>query len=124
MAQILSATLSGGSFRPINAKTQGANEPDNVGHFFLALDPKMFRPEGAFEDDLDAVIDVLHQTRPADPEQPVLVPGDPEAEERELRLREGIPIPQTLSDKIRAISQRCGVPFVLEPISAGSATAS
>jgi LDH2 family malate/lactate/ureidoglycolate dehydrogenase len=118
VAQILSATLSGGSFRPINAKTQGANEPDNVGHFFLALDPKMFRPEGAFEDDLDAVIDVLHQTRPADPAEPVLVPGDPEALERELRLREGIPIPQTLSDQIRAISQRCGVPFVLEPFCA------
>ncbi len=117
LAQILSATLSGASFGPIRVKTQGADEPDNVGHFFLALDPKMFRPEGAFEDDLDAVIDVLHQTPPADPALPVLVAGDPEAEERELRLRVGIPLPQTLTDKIRAICQRCGVPFVLEPIS-------
>ena len=124
VAQILSATLSGGSFRPIDAKTQGANEPDNVGHFFLALDPKMFRPEGAFEDDLDAVIDVLHQTKPADPAQPVLVPGDPEADERALRLREGIPIPSALSDRIRAICERCGVPFVLAPVSAASASVS
>ena len=117
MVQILSATLSGGSFGPIRVKTQGKDEPDNVGHFFLALDPKMFRPDGAFEDDLDAVIDVLHQTPPADPTLPVLVAGDPEAEARKLRLREGIPIPQSLSDKIRAICQRCGAPFVLEPIS-------
>jgi LDH2 family malate/lactate/ureidoglycolate dehydrogenase len=123
LVQILSATLSGGSFGPIRLKTQTADEPDNVGHFFLALDPKMFRPEGAFEDDLDAVIDVLHRTPPADPALPVLVAGDPEAKARELRLRDGIPIPQTLSDKIRAICQRCGVPFVLEPIASAAAPA-
>ena len=116
MAQILSATLSGASFRPVQAKTQGADEPDNVGHFFLALDPKMFRPEGAFEDDLDTVIDVLHQTAPVDPALPVLVAGDPEAEERKLRLREGIPIPAALAEQISAICGRCGVPFVLEPL--------
>jgi LDH2 family malate/lactate/ureidoglycolate dehydrogenase len=115
LVQILSATLSGGSFGPIRVKTQRPDEPDNVGHFFLAIDPRVFRPEGAFEDDLDAVIDVLRQTPPADPALPVLVAGDPEAEAREQRLRDGIPIPQTLSDKIRAICERCGVPFVLEP---------
>ncbi len=116
LVQILSATLSGGSFGPIRVKTQAKDEPDNVGHFFLALDPKMFRPEGAFEGDLDALVDELHRTPAADPALPVLVAGDPEAEAREQRLREGIPLPQTLSDKIRAICQRCGVPFVLEPM--------
>ena len=123
LVQILSATLSGGSFGPIRVKTQRQGEPDNVGHFFLALDPKMFRPDGAFEDDLDDVIDVLHQTPPADPKLPVLVAGDPEAEARELHLREGIPIPQSLSDKIRAICQRCGAPFVLEPMGSAAAPA-
>jgi len=118
MAQILSATLSGASFSPIRVQTQGADEPDNVGHFFLALDPKMFRREGAFEDDVDAIVDLLHQTRPADPAQPVLVPGDPEADERKLRLRAGIPIPESLAEQIRAICGRCGAPFVLQPINA------
>ena len=83
----------------------------------------MFRPEGAFEDDLDAVIDVLHQTPPADPALPVLVPGDPEAEARERRLRDGIPIEQTLADKIRAVCQRCGAAFVLEPTGLSGARA-
>jgi len=116
LVQILSATLSGASFSPIRLQTQGADEPDNVGHFFLALDPKMFRPDGAFEDDLDSVIDVLHRTLPADPALPVLVAGDPEAEQRELRLRQGIPLPQALADKIRAVCQRCGAPCLLEPM--------
>src|SRR2546426_7782993 len=74
----LGGTLSGASFSPIRVKTQGPGDPDRLGHFFLAIDPKAFRPEGAFEDDLDAVIDVLHATPPVDAALPVLVPGDPE----------------------------------------------
>src|SRR5262249_14711821 len=59
-------TLSGASFSPIRVKTQKPSDPDRLGHFFLAIDPKVFRPEGAFEDDLDAVIDELHGTPAVD----------------------------------------------------------
>ena len=106
-------TLSGASFSPIRVRTQGPGDPDRLGHFFLAIDPKAFRPEGAFEDDLDAVIDVLHATPPVDAALPVLVPGDPENAARARRLREGIPIPPGLAEKIRKICQRAGVPFLL-----------
>ena len=113
MGHILGGTLSGASFSPIRVKTQKPSDPDRLGHFFLAIDPKVFRPDGAFEDDLDAVIDVLHATPPIDPAQPVLVPGDPEAAARERRLREGIPLPATLLEKLRAICERSGVAFIL-----------
>jgi LDH2 family malate/lactate/ureidoglycolate dehydrogenase len=114
MVQILASTLSGGSFSPIRDKTQKENEPDNIGHFFLAIDPKAFRPAGAFEDDLDAAIDVLHETPPANAAEPVLVAGDPEVAAQEKRTRDGIPIPQTLAAKIRAVCDRCGVRYILE----------
>jgi LDH2 family malate/lactate/ureidoglycolate dehydrogenase len=113
MVHILGGTLSGASFSPIRVKTQQASDPDRLGHFFLAIDPKVFRPEGAFEEDLDAVIDVLRGTPPVDPAQPVLVPGDPEAEARARRLREGIPLPESLLEKLRAIAERSAVPFIL-----------
>ena len=80
----------------------------------MAIDPKAFRDEGDFEDDLDDAIDVLHQTPPSNPDEPVLVPGDPEAFKREQRLRDGIPIPQSLADHIREICGRCNVPFLFE----------
>src|SRR5438876_683334 len=79
----------------------------------LGTNPRVFRPEGAFEDDLDAVIDVLHATPPIDPAQPVLVPGDPEAAARERRLREGIPLPASLLEKLRGVCERSGVAFLL-----------
>jgi LDH2 family malate/lactate/ureidoglycolate dehydrogenase len=113
MVHILGGTLSGASFSPIRVKTQKPSDPDRLGHFFLAIDPKAFRPDGAFEEDLDAVIDVLHGTSPVDPAQPVLVPGDPEAAARERRLREGIPLPASLLEKLRAICERSGVAFIL-----------
>jgi len=113
MVHILGGALSGASFSPIRVKTQKPSDPDRLGHFFLAIDPKAFRPEGAFEDDLDAVIDVLHATPPIDPAQPVLVPGDPEAATRNKRLEDGIPVPQTLLEKIKGVCERSGVPCIL-----------
>ncbi|HTK46798.1 MAG TPA: Ldh family oxidoreductase [Gemmatimonadaceae bacterium] len=114
MVQILSATLAGGSFTPIRKRTQGRGDPDEIGHFLMALDPTAFRDPGEFEDDLDDVIDVLHAARATDPGEPVLVAGEPEAIAREERSRTGIPIPDALGEKIRAICERCGAPFLLD----------
>jgi LDH2 family malate/lactate/ureidoglycolate dehydrogenase len=113
MVHILGGALPGASFSPIRVRTQKPDEPDRLGHFFMAIDPKAFRAEGAFEDDLDAVIDVLHATPPLDPAAPVLVPGDPEAAARERRLRDGIPLPDTLLEKLRQVCQSSGVPCIL-----------
>jgi LDH2 family malate/lactate/ureidoglycolate dehydrogenase len=114
MVQILSATLAGASFTPIRKRTQGRGDPDDIGHFLMALDPRAFRDAGAFEDDLDDVIDVLHAARPTNADEPVLVAGEPEAIAREERLRIGIPVPEALAAKIRAICERCGAPFLLD----------
>ena len=113
MAHILGGTLAGASFSPVRVKTQKPSDPDRLGHFFMAIDPDAFRAEGAFEDDLDEVIDVLHGTPPVDPAKPVLVPGDPEAATRAQRLKDGIPVPESLRSKIKAICERSGVPFLL-----------
>src|SRR5262249_47702190 len=113
MVHILGGVLGGASFSPIRVRSQRSDQPDNLGHFFLAIDPRAFRPEGAFEEDLDAAIDVLHATPPLDPAAPVLVAGDPEAQTRARRLAEGIPVPAALAEQIRAVCARSGAPFLL-----------
>jgi LDH2 family malate/lactate/ureidoglycolate dehydrogenase len=109
MVHILGGVLSGASFSPIRVRTQRPQDPDNLGHFFMAIDPTSFREEGEFEADLDDAIDVLHTTPPADPALPVLVPGDPEATSREKRLAEGIPMSDSLRAQLRGVCERAGV---------------
>ncbi|HEU5193489.1 MAG TPA: Ldh family oxidoreductase [Methylomirabilota bacterium] len=113
MVHILGGVLCGASFSPLRNKSQGPSDPHNLGHFFMAIDPKAFRAPGAFEDDLDQVIDTLHAAKPADPAQPVLVAGDPEMATRSERLRDGVPVPDDLMDQLRAVARSAGVPFVL-----------
>ncbi len=113
MVHILGGTLSGASFSPIRNRTQQPSAPHNIGHFFLAIDPRAFRGAGEFEHDLDQVIDVLHNARPADPAQPVLVAGDPEMATRSERLQHGVPVPDDLMEQLRAVAKSAAVPFVL-----------
>ncbi|MBU2531613.1 MAG: Ldh family oxidoreductase, partial [Alphaproteobacteria bacterium] len=113
MAHILGGVLSGGSFSPIHKPKEGPSDPENIGHFFMAMDPDFFRDEGAFERDLDDVIDYMHNAEPVDPAQPVLVAGDPEAQKRAERLENGIPIPDALDTQLRDVCKRINVAYVL-----------
>ena len=113
MVQILSSALSGASFSPVRKRTQKAGDPDNIGHLFLAIDPRAFRPEGALEAEVDAVVDELHAARPVDPALPVLVAGNPEAKARAERARTGVPIPRVLAARLRGVCERSGAPFLL-----------
>lgn len=104
MVEVLSAVLPG---------TRDATRPA-VGHFFLALDPRRFRDEGAFEADLDRLMGQLRGTRPADPTQPVLVPGDPEYAAHAQRSQSGIPLTRSVLEELRAVCLVSGVPYTLE----------
>lgn len=114
MVQILASTLAGASFSPIRNNSQEKSEPENIGHFFLAIDPKAFRVPGAFENDLDQIIDILHSSKPVESGQPILVAGDPESQTREKRLHEGIPIPAKLMHQLRKVAENSSVPFLLD----------
>jgi LDH2 family malate/lactate/ureidoglycolate dehydrogenase len=113
MVHILGATLCGASFSPVRNKTQKPSDPHNIGHFFMAIAPQAFRPEGEFERDLDQVIDTLHGARRADPARPVLVAGEPEMMTRSERLEQGVPIPDDLMTQLREVARSAGVGFVL-----------
>ena len=64
LVHILAGTLTGASFSPIRNRTQRPSDPHNIGHFFLAIDPKAFRPDGGFEADLDQVLDARGRSAP------------------------------------------------------------
>lgn len=114
LAQVLGGTLNGGAFAPLHRRRHGPGAPANVGHSFIAIDPSFFGEPGAFAQELDAILDVLHTTRPADPSRPVLVPGDPEARQQAERMRRGIPLPAALLQQIRGLAAAAGVEDLLQ----------
>ena len=107
--EILSSILACGQSAP---DPQKPRRP--VGHFFLALDPQQFLPEGKFEDGLDAMMDSLRASEPRDASQPVLVAGDPEYAAYEQRRRSGIPIPRGIMEDIRLICKTSNAPFLMD----------
>ncbi|WP_230531556.1 Ldh family oxidoreductase [Microvirga roseola] len=110
MVEVLSTLLPGASYAPLRDANAGRFD---VGHFHMAIHPDAFREEGEFARDLDAFIDCLHATRPADESQPVLVPGDPEHETYRRRSREGVPVPRSLMQVVEGIARECGADFLL-----------
>lgn len=110
MVEILSSLLPGRLFMGDPAEAR-----QSVGHFLLALDPRQFRAEGAFETDLDAMIDSLRASEPMRQEQPVMVAGDPEYAACERHRGAGIPIARSIIEEIRLVCKRSGTPFIMNP---------
>ncbi len=98
MVNILSSALSGATMvtDPVHTKKPGTMD---IGHFFLALDPGMFRDAADFRADVATFCDTLRATRPADPNRPVLVAGDPERRTAAQRRQTGIPVGPNLLAK-------------------------
>lgn len=108
----LGGTLAGGAFA--GARGSDAPEGDNIGHFFLALDPARFRDLAAFHADLDVVDRTLRDTPVVEPDRTILLPGDVEAALAERRRAEGIPLSGALVRQLSAIAKDAGAKFLLE----------
>jgi LDH2 family malate/lactate/ureidoglycolate dehydrogenase len=114
MVEILSAALPGASL--VLSENHGKRIPGTmeIGHFFMAINPAIFRPEGAFEETVDELIDDLHATTPVDPAQRVMVAGEPETQIAAEREVQGIPIPPGLRETIRTIAGETRADFLLD----------
>lgn len=109
MVQMLSCALS------------GAGQPgtDDIGHFFLAIDPHAFGAAGGAAQYVESLLRSLRDSEPIDPAFPVLVPGDPEDDEYERRMRNGIPLTSALLGQLRALCSRNDIDFVLTAVEKG-----
>ncbi|WP_375688432.1 Ldh family oxidoreductase [Pseudooceanicola sp. LIPI14-2-Ac024] len=112
MVNILSSCLSGATLITDPQHTKKPQGMD-IGHFFLAINPGVFRLVDDFRADVAAFCDALRGTRPADPGQPVMVAGDPERAHAERRRRDGIPVAPGLLAKLRAIAAESGAAWYL-----------
>lgn len=113
LVHFLGGALTGGTFAGSPNGREGKPEGDNIGHFFIAIDPEVFRGTDAFLADVEDVATTLKATPAVDPERPVLLPGDVEERVRAERLRNGIPLAPNLVKQLVGIAEELGVPFYL-----------
>lgn len=119
MVNILSSCLSGATLitDPMHTKKPSGFD---IGHFYLALDPALFREPGEFEADVATLCDALRATRPTDEAAPVMVAGDPQWATAEARSRDGVQVAPGLLAKLRQVAADAGVPFLLDDAPPGS----
>jgi LDH2 family malate/lactate/ureidoglycolate dehydrogenase len=110
IVDIFSAVLSGASYGPWAPPFPAyvpipQNMPgEGLGHFFGAMRVDAFRCADEFKQHMDNWISRFRAAEPVDPSQPVLVPGDPEREFEQVRMKEGIPLVASVVEDLRQLA--------------------
>ena len=113
MVNILASCLSGATLITDPQHTKKPQGMD-IGHFFMAIDPGLFRAADDFKSDVAQFCNDLRATKPIDPAQPVMVAGDPQWNYAKQRMAEGIPVGPGLLAQVRQIAQASAAPWVLD----------
>ncbi|MGP4105755.1 ureidoglycolate dehydrogenase [Virgibacillus sp. L01] len=94
---VLSGILTGSAFGTNIASMYGDyNNYRRLGHVIITVDPGLFIEKDQFLENIDNMIDELHQLEPAEGFKSVMVPGEPEQLKEEERLNSGIPVPESI----------------------------
>jgi LDH2 family malate/lactate/ureidoglycolate dehydrogenase len=113
MVNILASCLSGATLITDPMHTKKPQGPD-IGHFFLAIDPELFRETTEFQDEVACFCNDLRATTPINPAQPVMIAGDPQRNIAAERRENGIPVFPGLLTQVRQIAQASAAPWLLD----------
>jgi len=115
VVDILSAVLSGANYGPwvppFVAFIDPAPNPvgEGLGHFFGAMRIDAFRDGDEFKNHMDNWIERFRQSETVDGTKEVLIPGDPERETAEERLKNGIDLLEPVVKDLQELGQKLGV---------------
>ncbi len=115
VVDIFSAVLSGANYGPWVPPFVSFLEPsqnpvgEGLGHFFGAMRIDAFRPAQEFKDNMDQWIRRFRDSEPVDPDQNVIIPGDPERALELERKRNGIPLLMTVVEDLYSLSEKFGI---------------
>lgn len=115
IVDIFSGVLSGANFGPwVPPFPAYVPMPENqpgkgLGHFLGAMRIDAFRPADEFKKDMDLWIRRFKSAEPIDPKEPVIIPGEPEAEMEIQRKKDGIPLLELVWDDIVTTADKFGI---------------
>lgn len=117
IVDIFSALLSGANYAPWVPPFPAylplpAQQPGKgIGHFFGAMRIDAFRPADEFKQHMDHWIKGFRLAKPIKGEEKVLVPGDPEREFEEERMKNGIPLLDVVMNDLKVLGTKFDIPF-------------
>ena len=112
---ILSAVLSGANYGPWVPPFVAFLDPPadpvgkGIGHFLGALRVDGFRPVEEFKNHMDTWVDRFKSAKPIDPNQPVIIPGEPELAAEIERAKNGIPLVNAVIEDLNLLADKFGL---------------
>ena len=107
IVDLFAGLLSGAAFLTrVKSWSEEPDQPQNLGHFFFLIDTKVLGSPTWLADRMRDFMQILHDTPPADPARPVLVPGEIEMDQLERQRREGIDLDGALLLMLRQSAMR------------------
>lgn len=115
VVDIFSAVLSGANYGPwvppfpayVPMPTDMPGK--GIGHFFGAMRIDAFRPAADFKHHMDNWIRRFRGAKTVAGEEKVLIPGDPEREMEAIRMKEGIPLLDSVVTDLSTVGERFGL---------------
>lgn len=118
IVDIFSGVLSGASYGPWAPPFPAyvpmpQNMPgEGLGHFLGAMRVDGFRPKEAFTQNMDKWIRRFRAAKPAPGYEKVLIPGDIEREMEVRRMKDGIPIFDSVVADLIGVGEKLGIHFL------------
>ena len=117
LVDIFSAVFSGANFGPFVPPSVAylplldRKVGKGTGHFFGAMRIDAFQPAEVFRAKMDEWIETFRSATPAQGQEKVLIPGDPEREAEQRILAEGISLVPAIEKDLEEVAKSLGIPF-------------
>ena len=117
IVDIFSAVFSGANFGPFVPPSVAylpvldKKVGEGTGHFFGAMRIDAFRPAQEYKKIMDEWIETFRAAKPAEGEEKVIIPGDPEREAEIRIMKEGIKLVPAIAEDLRVIAKELNIQF-------------
>lgn len=107
IVDLFAGLLSGAAFLTrVSSWSENPEAPQDLGHFFFLIDASRLGPAEWLAGRMRDFAAILHDTPPADPAAPVLLPGEIELDRLDLHRRDGLALDPALLAKLDALAAR------------------